>query len=160
MDFFKNPTEIGWIVIGFVSFLIFIIVMTRGFKLDVKNKSISVGKQIDSKLALFKKEEEQMRNLFKETTKLDEHLTADERQSVRNLDGQIAEIFAPYFKSDMPLSFVILAISSGNLLSGSFCSPNDSIFCRISACSVAPIIPNEFLALCASCSMFSKSKLE
>ncbi len=110
MDFLKNPTEIGWIVIGFVAFLIFIIVMTRGFKLDVKNRSISVGKQIDSKLALFKKEEEQMRKLFKASIKIDEHLSADERQSVRRLDNQIADIFAPYFKSDMALSLVILKI--------------------------------------------------
>ncbi len=110
MDFLKNPTEIGWIVIAFVSFLIFIVVMTRGFKLDVKNKSISVGQQIDSKLALFKKEEEQMRKLFKESIKIDEHLSADERQSVRRLDRQIADIFNPYFKSNIALSLITLKI--------------------------------------------------
>ncbi len=110
MDFLKNPTEIGWIVIAFVSLLIFIIVMTRGFKFDVKNRSLSVGKQIDSKLALFKKEESQMRKLFKATIKIDEHLSADERQSVRMLDAKIAEIFAPYFTADLPLSLVTLKI--------------------------------------------------
>lgn len=123
-------SNVGWGVIAFIAVLIFIVLMSlifRGVKFNLKNKSLSVGNkeeienQIDIRLNNFKKEiekreleryhdEELRKEMFKESMRIDEELSADEKQSVRCLDDKIAKIFEPFFKSDMPLSLVTAKI--------------------------------------------------
>ncbi len=119
-------SNVGWGVIAFVALLIFIVLMSlifKGVKFNLKNKSLSVGNkeeidnQIGSKLEAFKKEiekkdlerlhdEEHRKSLFKRSMKIDEHLMADMRQSVRRIDKAVSDIFSPYFSSSLPVSLV------------------------------------------------------
>ncbi|PIE98616.1 MAG: hypothetical protein CR988_02320 [Treponema sp.] len=107
----------GWVVVAFIAILIFIIIMTRGLRLGAGDKSIFIGKQVDKKINSFKKEiekrdlerlhdEEHRKSLFKKSMRIDEHLMADMRRSVRRVDKAVTDIFAPYFTSSLPVSLV------------------------------------------------------
>ncbi len=114
---------IGWVVIGFIAILVFIVLMKRGVKFGNGEKSVFVGKAIDKRIDDFKKEieikekqrmfdENFSRELLRKSNQIDEHLTADCRRSVRRIDNDVSEIFEQYLKSPLAVSAVCSLIKS------------------------------------------------
>lgn len=106
---------IGWIVIGFIAVLIFIVLIAlirKGAVLGWGDKKIALGK-VDKKLDSFKAEideqnkkrmedEERRKALFRRSGEIDEKLKADERRVIRKLHDPIKNIFKANIKCEMP----------------------------------------------------------
>lgn len=109
---------IGWLVIAFIATLIFIVLMSKGLKFGFSGKTVSIGEKMDKKIGDFKQEIEKKelervydesfsRELLRKSQKIDEHLSAECRKSVRRIDRDVAPIFKNYLKS--PLSIAAVA---------------------------------------------------
>lgn len=94
----ENISIAGWLVIAFIAVLVFIIIMVKGIKLGVGDKSLSIGR-LNKKIDDGFKDEELRKILFKKSIGIDEHLNADLRRSVRRMDSKINAALEPFFKS-------------------------------------------------------------
>ena len=113
-----NMPIYGWIGIIIISLLIFIILMFRGIKLGWGDKSIMIGKKLESKIDTFKKEieienikkghdETMQKMLFKKSMALDNYLVASLIKSVKKLDADVYNIFSPYVHCQFPSLAII-----------------------------------------------------
>lgn len=113
MENLSGVSNVGWAVIGFAVFLIFLLAWFRGVKLGNGEKAISVGRTVDRKLETFKKElaekekdrvhdEELRKKLFRESNLIDEKLKADMRRIVRSMSDDIYRVFAEYMRCEFP----------------------------------------------------------
>ena len=112
-------STVGWLVIAFIAILIFvflILLIRRGVKFGIGNKTLSVGqeKEVNEKLQALKNEiaqkekdrlhdEELRKDLFRRAAKIDESERADEKRIIRRLNGSIRAIFSQSLKCEMPL---------------------------------------------------------
>ncbi|QEJ94652.1 hypothetical protein FUT79_08245 [Treponema phagedenis] len=110
---------IGWGVILVIAFLIFIVIMMKGIRFGMGDKSLSIGKmdekiedikqdielkekEAERKTAMVMHDEELRKSLFKKSMDIDAHLTADLRRSVRRMDEKITTIFEPFIHCPFP----------------------------------------------------------
>ena len=113
MEQFADVSIFGYITIIVVAILIFIVLMVRGIKLGWGDKSILIGKKLESKFDSFKADienqtaqknfdENLQKALFKRATLLDEALFAELTTSVKKLDPEVLKIFKPYVHCQFP----------------------------------------------------------
>ena len=116
MEHIASIPAVGWVVIGVIAVLVFILLLVavrKGIRFGWGNKIVSVGKALDKKLDDFKaevdlrdknrmKDEEARKTLFRKSGEIDEKLKADERRVVRRLYEPIKNIFKMYIKCEMP----------------------------------------------------------
>lgn len=113
MEQFSQMSTLGYITTIIVACFIFIILMWRGIKLGWGDKSILIGKKLESKFDSFKADienqnaqknfdENLQKALFKRAMLLDEALFADLTTSVKKLDPEVLKIFKPYVHCQFP----------------------------------------------------------
>lgn len=112
----ENITQVpttGWIVIGLISILTFILASSKGIRINAGDKSISVGKTVDKKLEAFRTDiekkdlarshdEELRKKMFRESNLIDDKLKADMRRIVRSLTDDIYSVFQAHVKCEFP----------------------------------------------------------
>ena len=115
-----NISVAGWGAIVVIATFLFIVLMVHGIKLTMGDKSILIGKRLENKIELFKKEieaenlkkahdERLQKMLFKKSIEADDFLYAQMMKNVKKMDGDIYKIFAPYVHCQFP-SLTILDI--------------------------------------------------
>lgn len=118
LDFAKSLDVIGWASITLIALLIFIVLMIRGIQVGWGDKSIAIGKKVDSKLETFKKDieldsikknqdETLQKALFKKTILFDDYLQASLIKSVKEIDKDIYKIFKPFLICQYPALCII-----------------------------------------------------
>ena len=113
MDFLANLSIAGWIVIAFISTLLFILLMVRGIRLGWGDKNIQIGKKLENKIDAFKKDieietmkkahdEAKQKALFKKCNELDATLFASLHKVIKKMDGDVYKVFSPYVHCQFP----------------------------------------------------------
>lgn len=113
MQGFAEVSVFGYVTIIIIAFLIFVVLMWRGIKLGWGDKSILIGKKLESKFDSFKQDienktaqknfdENLQKALFKRAMLLDENLFAELTTSVKKLDNEVLKIFKPYLHCQFP----------------------------------------------------------
>lgn len=113
MEHFAEVSVFGYVTIIIIAFLIFVVLMWRGIKLGWGDKSILIGKKLESKFDSFKADienktaqknfdENLQKSLFKRAMLLDENLFAELTTSVKKLDNEVLKIFKPYLHCQFP----------------------------------------------------------
>ncbi|TAH55188.1 MAG: hypothetical protein EWM51_03650 [Treponema sp.] len=87
----QNISDIGWIVLGILGFLVFVVLMLRGVKLGIGDKTVSVG-SVDRRFTELKADDEERKKLFKFASHVDDSLKGDLRRIVRSIDEAISNI--------------------------------------------------------------------
>lgn len=87
----ENISDMGWIVLGLLGFLVFVVLMLRGVKFGIGDKTVSVG-SVDRRFIELKADDEERKKLFKFASHVDDSLKGDLRRIVRNIDEAISSI--------------------------------------------------------------------
>jgi len=118
MEFIGNISIAGWVVIAFISTLVFVVLMVRGIRLGWGDKSISIGKKIENRLDAFKKDleleavkkahdEAKQKSLFKKCNELDSTLFASLHKLIKKMDADVYKVFEPYVHCQFPSLAII-----------------------------------------------------
>lgn len=107
----------GWIVIGVLGFLIFLLAWFKGFRVKKGDNELALGASTDKKLAKFRDElssrkqaeqhdEELRKRLYRGSIEIDDRMKADMRRVVRSMNAEIFAAFEPYMRCDFPAAQV------------------------------------------------------